>query len=85
MDDLCRLANASSSNSLDGAHLEVTSSTPVAPNTGALPSGADADTPIGASSATHAESSHLEQEDKPKAGIMAECTYLATDFLIVSG
>ena len=52
--------------SLDGAHLEVTSATPV-PSTTApatLPAGSTADTPIGAS---------LEQEDKPKAGIVAEC------------
>lgn len=61
--------------SLDGAHLEVTSTTPVAPAAaGALPTGASSETPIGASSTLgHDGVSHLEQEDKPKAGIMAEC------------
>ncbi|KAJ9107563.1 hypothetical protein QFC21_001022 [Naganishia friedmannii] len=66
---------------LDGAHLEVTSSNPSATAaTGALPSGADANTPIGASSsATGVDGSlHLEQEDKPAAGIMAE--YLAAGY-----
>lgn len=63
--------------SLDGAHLEVTSTTPVAPAAaGALPTGADSETPIGAASTLGSDGvSHLEQEDKPKAGIMAECVY----------
>lgn len=58
---------------LDGAHLEVTSATPV-PSTTApatLPAGSTAETPIGAS---------LEQEDKPKAGIVAE--YLAHGYIL---
>ncbi|KAJ9097561.1 hypothetical protein QFC19_006735 [Naganishia cerealis] len=66
---------------LDGAHLEVTSSSPsTTAATGALPAGADANTPIGVSSITPGAegAAHLEQEDKPKAGIMAE--YLAAGY-----
>jgi hypothetical protein len=65
--------------SLDGAHLEVTSTTPVAPAAaGALPTGADSETPIGAASTLGPDGvSHLEQEDKPKAGIMAECEFMS--------
>jgi len=62
---------------LDGAHLEVTSAAaPVAGST-SLPTDANASTPIGASSSTVDEHG-ITQEDKPKAGIMAE--YLAAGY-----
>jgi hypothetical protein len=63
---------------LDGAHLEVTSASTPITTTGStsLPMDANASTPIGASSASGAlgaDEHGIEQEDKPKAGIMAEC------------
>jgi hypothetical protein len=62
---------------LDGAHLEVTSATPSISSTApsaSLPAGATGSTPIGATGA------HIEQEDKPKAGIVAE--YLAHGYVL---
>ncbi|BEI89269.1 uncharacterized protein CcaverHIS019_0206310 [Cutaneotrichosporon cavernicola] len=55
---------------LDGAHLEVTSSSPAA-DPGVLPSTASGSTPVGG---------EFEQEDKPKAAIAAE--YLAHGYAI---
>ncbi|BEJ12171.1 hypothetical protein CspHIS471_0206310 [Cutaneotrichosporon sp. HIS471] len=55
---------------LDGAHLEVTSSSPAA-DAGVLPSTASGSTPVGG---------EFEQEDKPKAAIAAE--YLAHGYSI---
>lgn len=52
---------------LDGAHLEVTA--PELSESAGLPKDAKGSTPIGAAT----EDDHLAQEDKPKAGIMAEC------------
>jgi len=70
---------------LDGAHLEVTSASPSAPATTgstSLPMDASASTPIGASASGSgslgADEHGIEQEDKPKAGIMAE--YLAAGY-----
>lgn len=74
---------------LDGANLTVTpssttSSTPIASSSveTSLPAGADANTPIGApavGSGVEGEH-HIGQEDKPKAGIMAE--YLAAGYQV---
>lgn len=59
---------------LDGAHLEVTSAQSAAPATGALPGGATGKTAIGAGGVGSGPVGHgLEQEDKPVAGIVAEC------------
>lgn len=62
---------------LDGAHLEVSSANPSISSTApsaSLPAGATGSTPIGATGA------HIEQEDKPKAGIVAE--YLAHGYVL---
>lgn len=59
---------------LDGAHLEVTSAAAPVVGSTSLPTDANASTPIGASSSTIDEHG-ISQEDKPKAGIMAECKF----------
>lgn len=63
---------------LDGAHLEVTSAAAPAVTAGStsLPTDASASTPIGASASSGVDEHGISQEDKPKAGIMAECTSL---------
>jgi hypothetical protein len=56
---------------LDGAHLEVTSSSPAAADSSVLPAAASGSSPVG---------TEFDQEDKPKAAIAAE--YLAHGYTI---
>lgn len=61
---------------LDGAHLEVQGASAAVGGAtsvaGSLPAGATGATPIGATSSSNGND-HVGQEDKPAAGIIAEC------------
>ena len=73
-----------STSQLDGAHLEVTSAAAPAAGSTSLPIDANASTPIGAPPASVDEHG-ISQEDKPKAGIMAECTWSSLVIVVPGG